>query len=52
MTNRRSILLCLLSAGVLGSTGCCGRVRNFVYRVRHCPNCAVGFDGPAATGGA
>ena len=47
MFNRRALLLSLFAVAVLGTTGCCGRVRNFVYRVRHCPNCAVGFDGPS-----
>jgi hypothetical protein len=44
--SRRVLVNALLVAAVVVSTGCCGRIRNCVYRMRHCPSCAVGFDGP------
>jgi hypothetical protein len=47
---RRLTILGLLAALAMTSTGCCGTFRNFVYRIRTCRGCAVGFDGPVGYG--
>ena len=47
MFTRRFVLCGLLVLLTVGSTGCCGRLRNAVYRWRHCQGwCAPSFEAP------
>jgi hypothetical protein len=49
---RRFVLLGLFVLASVASTGCCGRLRNCVYRWRHgCGGCCVpSFDAPVYGG--
>lgn len=42
---RRITLAALFAAVALSSTGCCGTIRNFVYRIRHCHGCYPAYAG-------
>lgn len=42
---RRFLFAAAFAAVALSSTGCCGVVRNFVYRIRHCNGCYPAFGG-------
>ena len=42
---RRLLIASLFVGFALSSTGCCGVIRNFVYRVRHNHGCSPAFGG-------
>jgi hypothetical protein len=44
---RRILFAATFAAVALSATGCCGVVRNFVYRIRHCNGCYPAFGGYA-----
>lgn len=47
---RRITLAAVFAAVALSSTGCCGTIRNFVYRIRHCGGCYPAYAGCGSCG--
>lgn len=48
---RRLLIASLFVGFALSSTGCCGVIRNFVYRVRHNHGCYPAYGAPCGDAG-